>query len=93
MGDLRFISKRDKQILEKDQEHETHKAPKIRPNYEQHWPANHHCAGITLRVQVHTELALRVITLRQYRDLLGALPLREGGGAKHSPPGGRRDKM
>ena len=24
---------------------------------------------------------------------LGALPLREGGGAKHSPPGGRGDKI
>ena len=59
-------------LTEKDQKHETHKESNIRPNYELHWPANHHCAGITLRVQVHTELALRVINVtivRQHKKI------------------------
>ena len=52
-----FLQKHIK-IRQKDRENEAHKDPKIRAIYELQWPANHHCAGITLREANQTGLAL-----------------------------------
>ena len=74
-----IISQAGVQIWQQNIANEARRAPRIRPNYDGDWPADHHCAGITLWAQPYGSLL--------YESLLGALPLAEGGGAKHSPPG------
>ena len=70
------------QIPEKDQENEARKAPKIRATYRVQGGAESPCAGITLRVQAHTELALRVIRASQ------CAPARRNGFSEGSDPSG-----
>ena len=55
-------------IYSRDQENEARKATKIRATYGVQGGADSPCAGSTLRVQAHTEPALRVIKLRIVRQ-------------------------